>query len=217
MKISKRLASLASLVNSTDCVADIGCDHALLDIYLITNNIVSKVLISDINENALNGGIQNIKKYHLEDKIISKLGNGIEKITSDIDTLIISGMGTNTIIKILQNDKIKQINKLIIESNNDYYLLRSYLTKNNFYIDNEQVIYDKGKYYINIVFLKGNKNYSLKELKYGPILIKGNNHDYYNYLYQTNLNILKKIPKNNYKERFNLLKEDFYLKKLKRK
>ena len=59
MKISKRLQSLAGLVANDDIVADIGCDHALLDIYLVLNNIVPKVLICDINENALNNGIIN--------------------------------------------------------------------------------------------------------------------------------------------------------------
>ena len=174
MKISKRLQSLAGLVAKEDIVADIGCDHALLDIYLIENNILSKVLVSDININALNNGINNIKKHHLEAKIEAKLGPGIETLTSDINTLIISGMGASTIIKILSHPNIKQINKLIIESNNDHFILRCYLCANGFYISHESVIYDSGQYYINIVFLRGNKKYSLKELKYGPLLINAN-------------------------------------------
>ena len=39
MKISKRLKSLAGLITLDDKVADIGCDHALLDIYMVKNNI----------------------------------------------------------------------------------------------------------------------------------------------------------------------------------
>ena len=215
MKISKRLISLANLVDKNDCIADIGCDHALLDIYLVLNNIVKKVLISDINQNALNSGIQNIHKYHLEDKIIAKLGNGLESITPDINALIISGMGTSTIIKILENPKIKQINKLIIESNNDYYLLRNYICHHGFYISHESVIYDKGKYYINIVFLRGIKKYSFKELMYGPILMQGNK-EYFEYLYQKNNSILKNIPIFNLKERFRIKKANILLKKLKK-
>ena len=34
MKLSLRLKSIANLVDSNDVVADIGCDHAYLDIYL---------------------------------------------------------------------------------------------------------------------------------------------------------------------------------------
>ena len=213
MKISKRLRALANLVDKNDIVADIGCDHALLDIYLVENNIVSKCLACDINENALNGGILNIKKHHLEAKIKTKLGSGIEVITNDINTLIISGMGTNTICNILTSPKLKQINKIIVESNNDYYQLRKFITSIGFYISYEEVIYDNNKYYINIVFLRGFKKYSKKELIYGPILMKDNS-NYYKYLYDKNISILNNIPKNKIITRFNIIKENLFLKKL---
>ncbi len=216
MQISKRLKSIASLVASEDVIADIGCDHALLDIYLIQNNIVPKVLISDINMQALDSGIKNVKKYHLEDYIIPKLGNGIETITEDINTLIISGMGSSTINKILNHKNISQINKLIIQSNNDYYLLRKSICSKGFYISHESAIFDKGKYYINIVFLRGYKKYTFKQLFYGPLLIQGNK-EYFEYLYNKNVSILNRIPRYKIIKRLSVKKENFLLKKLKRK
>ena len=215
MKLSKRLKSLAALVSSDDIVADIGCDHAYLDIYLVQNNIVPLTLACDINEKALSNGIKNIKKYGLEDKITTRLSDGIELLNEDINTLIISGMGTSTIIKILSNKNIDQINKLIIESNNNHFLLRKYLTNHGFYISHESTIYDNGKYYINIVFLRGNKKYSSKELKYGPLLIKGNK-DYYEYLYNKNKQIYENIPRYKIIEKIKLLKDIKYFKRLKK-
>ena len=50
MKISKRLKSLAGLITLDDKVADIGCDHALLDIYMVKNNITENE-IKDNKEN----------------------------------------------------------------------------------------------------------------------------------------------------------------------
>ena len=50
------------------------------------------------------------------------------------DTVVISGMGANTIIKILSHSNLKQIKKLIIQANNDHFLLRRYLTFKGFYI-----------------------------------------------------------------------------------
>ena len=176
MKLSLRLKSIANLVDSNDVVADIGCDHAYLDIYLVMNNIVPKTLACDINKKALDMGINNIKKYGLEDKIATKLCDGITAISKDINTLIISGMGTSTIIKILSNDNVKNINKVITQSNNDYYELRKYMVNNGFYISYEESIFDKDKYYINMVFLRGNKNYSSKELRFGTMMF---NKDYY--------------------------------------
>lgn len=213
MKISKRLKSLAGLVTLDDKVADIGCDHALLDVYMIKNNITKKVLIADISENALENGIKNVKKYHLEDKITAKCGNGLDVITDKIDTVIISGMGASTIIKILSSNKLKQIKKLIIESNNDHFLLRKFLINNGFYISHEAVIYDNGKYYINIMFQRGFKKYSKKELIYGPILMNSNK-EYFNYLLKKQTGILENIPKYKIITRIKMRKKVFFLKRL---
>ena len=43
IKLSKRLEKIAELVEKDDTVLDIGCDHALLDIYL--SNKYSKVYV----------------------------------------------------------------------------------------------------------------------------------------------------------------------------
>lgn len=213
MKISNRLKSIAGLITEKDVIADIGCDHAYLDIYLVKNKIVPKAYVSDVNLNALNNGIKNIKKNHLECEIEAKLCDGIKGIPEDVNTLIISGMGSSTIIKILSNPKLKQINKMIIQSNNDYYILRKYITSKGYFISHESAIYDNGNYYINIVFLKGYKKYNLKELTYGPILMYSNK-NYFEYLYNKQKQILDNIPKYKAYTRLQMKRKALYLKKL---
>ena len=63
IKISKRLASIASYVEDDASLIDIGCDHGLLDIYLYQTKKNIKIIASDVNQNALNNAIKNIKKY----------------------------------------------------------------------------------------------------------------------------------------------------------
>ena len=192
--ISNRLKSLVKYVNVEDKVIDIGCDHALLDIYLVKNNIVNNVLISDISKNALEQGIDNIKKYNLESNIESRCGNGLEVLNEkdNIDTVIISGMGTNTILDILNNKYLENINKLIIQSNKDYYMLRKEIVKLSFIISDEEVIVDKDKLYINIVFIRGNKEYSEEDLMYGTNNMI-NKELYFKYLIDKKENIIKNI------------------------
>ena len=151
--ISSRLKSLVKYVKKNDKVIDIGCDHALLDIYLVKNNIVNDIIVSDVSLNALEQGKENIKKYNVSDKIDARCGNGLEvlKETDNVDTVIISGMGTNTILEILNNDYSYNVKKLIIQSNNDYYELRRDINKLGFIIHQEEVIEDNDKIYINIV------------------------------------------------------------------
>ena len=64
MKLTKRLNEIVSLIDEGTNVIDIGCDHALLDIYL-TLNKKNKCIAADINKNALESAIKNIKKYNL--------------------------------------------------------------------------------------------------------------------------------------------------------
>ena len=109
--LSIRLESLARHINFNDHIIDIGCDHALLDVYLVKNNVVKKMIVSDIHENALNTGKDNIQKNNLSDRIEARLGNGLSVLTDDdkIDTILISGMGTSTILKILDNPYLNKI------------------------------------------------------------------------------------------------------------
>lgn len=213
MRISKRLMSLAELVDFNDVIADIGCDHALLDIYLVLNNIVDRSYASDVNVNALNCGISNINRYNLNDKIVIRLDDGINSIPEDINTLIISGMGSSTIVKILSSSRLNQIDKLIIQSNNDYYMLRRYLVGCGYYIYDENSVYDKGKYYVNIVFKKGYKKYSNNELKYGPILCKKDS-NYYSYMLNKIKDIYKKVPLYRIKYRLSLRRDIMVLTRL---
>ena len=129
MKLTKRLQTICSLVNSGSNVVDIGCDHGLIDIYLTLYNN-NNCIASDINNNALEFAKNNIKKYHLEDKIPTIISDGLNNIDiPNNNTIIICGMGTSTILRILENSKNKKIDSLIVQSNNDLYLLRKSITK----------------------------------------------------------------------------------------
>lgn len=212
--ISNRLKSIAKYVSKNDKLIDIGCDHALLDIYLIKEKILKKVIVSDIHEGALNAGISNIKKEKLEKKIDTRLGNGLEVLSDndDIDTVLISGMGTTTILDILNNEYLKNINKLIIQSNNDHTELRTKVTKLGYKVINEEYLVDMKKNYIIIVFERGEEKYSKNELRYGPILI--HDKDYLNFELNQCIKIKNFIPTNKLLLKYKLNKEIRLLKKL---
>ena len=212
--IDNRLKSLTKYVVKNDSIIDIGCDHALLDIYLIKNKIANNIIVSDISNNALKQGINNIKKYNLENYINTRCGNGLEVLNEEdnINTIIISGMGTNTILNILNNKYLNKINKLIIQSNKDYYLLRKEVNKLGFIIDKEEVILVNNKLYINIVFIRGNKNYTIEELKYGTKNMI-NKEIYINYLLKKYNKIINSTTDNKQKD---LLKKEInYLENIK--
>ena len=197
-KISKRLLSLADFISKEDELVDVGCDHGLLSIYLIENKLCKRVIASDINQNALNNAIENIKKKNLNIETI--LSDGIDNIDlTNINTLIISGMGTSTILHILKdNSKLNSINKIIVQSNNEHEVLRKEMNNKNYYLKEEKILKDKNKWYITMYFIKSNKKNTKEEIEYGYL----NNQEYIKFLLNKYNELLKIIPKDNkdYKE-----------------
>lgn len=210
MKLTKRLNAISNLIDENTIVIDIGCDHALLDIYLTINN-KNKCIAADINENALKSAKKNIKKYNLEDKIETIISDGLKNINIPLNnTVIICGMGTNTILNIIENSDINKLDNLIIQSNNDLYILRKQLVKKGFYIDNEINIEDKNKYYTIIKFKKGIKECNYFEYKYG---INLTNKEFIKYLIKKNKKIINNLPKKYIIKKIKLKLENNYLKK----
>lgn len=208
MKISKRLKTICDLVDKKTNVIDVGCDHALIDIYLTKYN-ENKCIAADISENAIKGALINIEKYNLTNEIDVRITDGLNGITiPDNNTIILSGMGTKTILKILEDTN--NINNLIISSHNDLYLLRKNIIKKGFYIDTEAIIEDKKIFYTIIKFKKGKRKYNHYNYTYG---INLSNKEYINYCIGKNNTVLTKLPKKYVLKRIKLIKENNYLKK----
>ncbi len=201
--LSKRLKTITEFLNKDDSLVDVGCDHGLLSIYLIENNLVKKVIASDVNANALSSAINNISKANLD--IETVLSDGIRDVDlNGINTLVIAGMGASTIRHILSDgDRLKNIDKIITQSNNDHEMLREFMNKIGYYLDNELYVLDKGKWYVTSSFVKSNKKNSKSIIKYGLL----NNKEYNQYMIDSKEAILDKIPFSSIEARELLIKE----------
>ena len=125
-----RIKALASLVDKDSGLVDIGTDHALLPIYLYENEITKKVTGSDISSNALEFAKNNLKKHNLSDKIKLIVSDGFTNLNDEYDTAVISGMGTDTIKKILDRENLPK--KLIISSHKNVDKLRLFMNKKGY-------------------------------------------------------------------------------------
>lgn len=215
IKLSKRLCEIASLIDSNDNVLDIGCDHALLDIYL--SKKYSKVYYaSDLRESALDMARTNIKKYNANN-VILKCGNGLDVIDKNIvvDTIVISGMGYLTIKHILRNiKKMKDINKLVIQSNSNSEIVRKFMLKNGFYIEKEVIVLDKNIYYIISSFKRGKRKYNSMQREIGLFSIK-DSEKYIDIEIKKQKILLSLIPKREILKRYKVKRRLKYLNKKK--
>ena len=212
MKINARLKKIGDLVEANSFCLDVGCDHALLDIYLIKQRKMEHAVASDIAPGPLEQAKKNIQREGLENQIETRLGPGLEPYTKDINTIIISGMGGRNIIGILKAKPkvLKQIDTLILSPNNYQEDVKKYICKNGFYIANEEFVRDNRFIYQIIVLKRGERKYTKKEYFFGPVFLEKKGplfREYYARELKSREILLSMLPKNYYLKRLQVKKE----------
>lgn len=188
----RRIEALASLVDNDAKVIDIGTDHAYLPIYLYKNNITKNVVGSDISSKVLDFAYNNLSKYGLCDKIKLVLSDGFNNITDNFDIAVISGVGTETIKKIL--DKQDLPNTLIISSHKNVYDLRVYMQNIGYVIKKEVVVKENNIYYNIIKYIKGISKLD----EYSLIVGLSNDLEYRDYLLNKYMSLYEKSKNKKY-------------------
>ena len=176
VKLSERLSAVSKLITPTLTVADVGCDHGYLSIYLLQNNITDKVIASDVRKGPLSRAEENVKLYGLDGKIELRLSDGLKNYKpGEVDSVVMSGMGGNLMIKILEESKsvIEGVKELILQPQSEIAGLRHYLSDNGFMIISESMVYEDYKYYPMMKAVHDKMNWD-KEVYfiYGKILLK---------------------------------------------
>ena len=163
--LSKRLKFIADKVKENSNVLDVACDHGLLAIYLEKEKNC-KVIASDIKKSAIEGALVNKDKFYSNVEFF--VADGLDKLNGDIDTVIIAGLGSKTVIEILDTD-LKNVNTLIVSVQKDLEDFRRFIHTKGFKIE-ESLVFDK-RYYNVFYLTKGREKYSNIEYKYGKNLI----------------------------------------------
>ena len=152
LPLSERLLLCAGFVAKGDRVADIGCDHGYLGIYLLKNGIASSIIASDVREGPLQSAIRNAHKYGVNENMTFYLSDGVSNIPRDFDTLVCAGMGGDTMVHILESApwlKNEQY-RMILQCQSKTPLLRRYLSENGWRIYEESVLRD-GKFLYTVM------------------------------------------------------------------
>ena len=212
MKINNRLKTIGDLVPLSSYPLDIGCDHALLSIYLVKEKGLSKVVASDNKSGPLKKAKENVDFYKVSGKVKLVKKEGLDSYTEGIDTITISGMGGLNINKILDDNRkyLKNINTIILSPNNYSLAVKRNLTKLGYHIENETLVKEKNIIYEILVFKKGRKYYSYKKLFLGPILMTKQDNltkEYYQNLLNTKKALLKALPKS-FRSKIRLTKKE---------
>ena len=152
--ISNRLLCCASMVPQGAKVADIGCDHGYLGIWLLTEGIATWVAASDLREKPLEKAKENSLLYGTADRMRFSVADGLADIDPDsVDTIVCAGMGGDNIAGILEAAPWVRNPRytLILQPQTSGNDLRRYLGEQGFAIEREQLVKDGGFLYFTLV------------------------------------------------------------------
>lgn len=172
MKLSKRLETVASMVTKGNRAADVGCDHGFVPIWLVENGISPSAVAADVRPGPLARAKEHIKEHGLEDKIQTRLSDGLEKILpGEAETLIMSGIGGILMLRLLKDgrESAKSFQELILSPQSELEQVRRSLVQDGYFIEYEHVLCDEGKFYFifHVVVKKDERDWREEEYRFG--------------------------------------------------
>ncbi len=150
LELTPRLQAVADLVPLHAALADIGTDHAYLPAWLLGRGRVRRAIAADINQGPLDRAKLTAQQYNCTGQMEFRLCDGLAGITPDeVDTIVIAGMGGETIAAILQAAPWVYDSRytLILQPMSAQPDLRGWLWYNGFSIKNEELIREGDKLY----------------------------------------------------------------------
>mgnify|MGYP000839306868 FL=1 len=150
IELSKRMQSVADMIQPCDAVGDIGCDHAFVSIYLIEQHRTKRVIASDVRRGPIAIAKRNIEAMNLADQIEIRMGDGLDTIVpGEVNAVVLAGMGGMLMIDILERGEevVTRCDQLVLQPQSDIEKVRRYLAEKGYHLADEQMLIDAGKYY----------------------------------------------------------------------
>lgn len=148
--LSKRLKTLADMVPAGKRVADVGCDHGFLDIYLLQSGRASGAIAMDVRKGPLSAAAQHIREAGLEESIETRLSDGLENYRAgEAEVLVCAGMGGPLMQRILSDDpeKTESFQEMILQPQSELREFRIFLREAGYTVLDEEIVFEDGKYY----------------------------------------------------------------------
>lgn len=169
IRLDQRLTSIANLVDYGK-VADVGCDHGKLGYYLVSTDMASEVIATDISAPSLAKAEELAKENGVSDIMSARLGDGLGCVESEeVDTVIIAGLGGDVIANILSRarDEGKIFQHFLLSPNTHPEKVRREIILSRHTIVYDDLLEVAGKVYTIIKTQKGESKLDEEQIKYG--------------------------------------------------
>jgi len=156
MELSPRLRAIAQRVPQGARLADVGTDHGYLPVWLLRNGQIESAIAADLRAGPLDRARDTARQFGQAERISFRLCDGLSDIGADeADTVVIAGMGGETIAAILSAAPwTRQDKLLLLQPMTGAAKLREWLQKNGYAILDEDIA-QEGKKLYSIWTVKG--------------------------------------------------------------
>ena len=202
MILSKRLQVIADMIPEGGVLADVGCDHGFLDIYLVQTGKIQGAIAMDVRKGPLAAATAHVREAGLGNRIETRLSDGLEAMMpGEAATLVCAGMGGPLMQRILRAypEKTESFQDLLLQPQSEIQEFRAFLRENGYRIIEQRILWEDGKYYFPmhvrretngplgtgfVVHLEKEREDDLTEIcdRYGESLIMGRDPLLYQFL-----------------------------------
>ena len=151
MRLSDRLRMVAGMVPPCEAVADVGCDHAYLSVWLLREGRTNYAYACDVRKGPLAKAEETIRFFHMQERAETVLCDGLAGLKPGAaQVIVMAGMGGELTNRILAegSECARAAETLILQPQSDRDLVRRRVYELGFVITDEQCVYEEGKYYV---------------------------------------------------------------------
>ena len=173
ISLDPRLSMIAEMVGTSVSCADIGSDHGRLGAFLLQNRQCSRIALTDISAPSLDKARKLIALLGLEEKTAFNVGNGALALDEPAETVVIAGMGGETIAEIIEGSEGRlKGSRLILQPNVAGPELRRRMNACGWRIIREELVRDGRRIYLIIEVIEGDQCLSDVQAEVGPVLLE---------------------------------------------
>ena len=149
MRLSKRLQRIADYIRPGDRIIDVGTDHAYIPIWLLLKDREARAIATDIRPGPLERAGIDAARYGVSDRLELRECDGLSQCDpGSVDTVIIAGMGGETIAWILDGAPWAKEKRLILQPQTKQSELRDHLAACGYSILDAALAFDNGRIYL---------------------------------------------------------------------
>lgn len=178
--LSQRLLVLTEMIIKGENTADIGADHGELAKFLVQNQLVPRVIASELGDGPYLRLLAGLKDSPCRKQIELRQGDGLTILEpGEVVNVVIAGLGGDAMVEILSRDwqEAASFKRFVFQPMSRAGALRQELSRNGWPILDERLVEENGRLFVAISSSPGNKPYRLSalEIDIGPLLLRSEN------------------------------------------